>query len=188
VSYVRTGLGASGSQLVSGAGASLLSAAPLTGPAAPFVAVAGSIAEFLGAMGIGSGCGQTCVVSSNYANQAELLLKQNLGTYQALSAPRCIQAQSAAEQNFTTVWGDLEQQCSNPNLGDAGYRCIADRARGGKFDWFVRYYDPIAQDTAVTDCAAASASGAVAAASAASGLPAWALLAVAAGLLILAVR
>src|SRR5215469_8532482 len=42
---------------VGGAGSVLLTAAPFAGPAAPFLAIAGGVAELLGAIGIGRGCG-----------------------------------------------------------------------------------------------------------------------------------
>ena len=42
-------------------------------------------------------------------------------------------------------------QCSNGSLGDAGARCISDRQRGGKWDWFAYYRDPIASDGTVVD-------------------------------------
>jgi hypothetical protein len=35
------------------------------------------------------------------------------------------------------------------SLGDAGARCISDRQRGGKWDWFAYYRDPIANDSNV---------------------------------------
>jgi hypothetical protein len=149
------GFGATGGQEVSAAGAAILGAAAFTGPAAPFVAIGGLIVEFLGQMGVGSGCGQTCVLSTQYANQAENLLRQNLAAYEALTSPRPLSAQKAALANFDTIWADLTQQCSNPSLGDAGRRCISDRQRGsmayGGWTWFSGYRDPIANDPNVYD-------------------------------------
>ena len=167
------GLGATGGQEIAASGATVLAAAPFTGPAAPFVAIAGIIAEFLGTMGVGSGCGQTCVLSTQYANQAEALLRQNLAAYQAIATPRPLSAQTAALKNFDTIWADLEAQCSNPSLGSAGQRCISDRERGstayGGWTWFSAYRDPIANDASVYDDSA-SASVSAAASSAVSSL------------------
>lgn len=130
-------------------GTALLTGAAVPSPASPFLAIAGGISELLGALGVGSGCGDTCVLSSKYANQAESLLKQNRDIYEAIPTPRPMSLQQEALSNFDTIWNDLQQQCSNPSLGNAGKRCISDRARGGKFDWFGWYRDPIANDTNV---------------------------------------
>ena len=136
----------------------LLSAAPFTGPAAPFVAAAGAAAALLAAMGVGSGCGQTCVISTKYANQAEAVLKQNLQTYLA-QRPRYYSAQQAALGVFNAVWNDMVAQCSNPSLGNAGVRCITDRQSGACksewmtngqcWNWWIGYHDPIANDGTV---------------------------------------
>ena len=144
-----------------------------------------------------SGCGVTCVETSQWANQAEALLNQNLQAYLAQPCPRSQSSQQAAETNFNNVWAALQQNCSQPGTGNAGVRCISDRQRGGKFDWFAGYYDPIANDVCVVSDAAFQAAAAsvlsvsgggsspssdavVAAAGALSGIPAWAWLAAAA--------
>jgi hypothetical protein len=102
-------------------GASL--AVPLVGAA--FAAI------FLGIRAImNSGCGQTCIVSTEFANKAGDLMTQNLNAYLALPSPRSRTAQAAYLSNFDTFWAWLSQQCSNPALGDAGKRCISDRQAG----------------------------------------------------------
>lgn len=175
MAYVlNRGFGASpsGSQYISAAGGSLLAAAPFTGPAAPFVAAAGAIADIIASFGVGSGCGATCVQSSNFANQCAAALQQNLSTYLALPTPRAKSAQAAAENNFMTLWNWLtsSQACGNPSLGSAGQRCISDRQRGACtwknngqcWDWFIGYYDPIANDpNTYDDSITASATGTV---------------------------
>ena len=194
MSYVITGrgLGAStaqtieastGSTLASAAG--VLAATGVGAVPAAIVAVAAGIAEMLAALGVGSGCGQTCVLSSNYANQASALLDKNIAAYFAISPPRPLAAQQAAIQNFNTIWSDLEQQCSNPQLGSAGQSCISDRQEGGCkwkatapaypgepaagecWNWFNAYLDPIQNDPNVqtADEAAAAAASTTAAAS-----------------------
>lgn len=152
---------------VSGAGTALLTAAMIPSPATPFLAIAGAAAEILGAIGIGKGCGQTCILASQYANKAEPILQQNLDTYMAQPTPRSQSAQTAALNIFDQVWQGLVSACSSPTLGDAGKRCVTDRqagacvwkakapqypgqpAAGACWNWFNGYRDPIANDTNV---------------------------------------
>ena len=118
-----------------------------------------------------SGCGQTCIETSQWANQAETLLGQNIATYFAIPAPRSASQQNAALANFDAVWARLVQMCSDPSTGDAGKRCISDRQAGSCaytqpankvppwgvppagacWNWFAGYRDPIAQDPNVYD-------------------------------------
>lgn len=158
-------------KIESAAAGALFSAAAIPSPATPFLAIAGGIASLLATVGVGSGCGQTCVLSSNYANQAEALLQQNVNAYLALPQPRSTIDQQAALANFNAIWQDLVQQCSNPQLGDAGRRCISDRQAGACtwrnngqcWNWFSGYRDPIANDTdTYAPSIASDASGAAA--------------------------
>lgn len=155
-----------GTALASTLGISASLAVPIVGAA--FAGI------FLGIRALlNSGCGQTCVITSNWANQAEDLLKKNLQAYMALPAPRAKSAQQAYLANFDAIWNYLAQECSNPQLGDAGKRCISDRqagackwrdAAGQCFNWFIGYRDPIANDpNVVDDSVAAQASQAGAA-------------------------
>jgi hypothetical protein len=76
-----------------------------------------------------SGCGQSCIVASNDANKYEPYLQQNLQAY--LSSPiHYASLQQAALNNFDTIWTALRTACSDPNLGQAGQRCISDRQPG----------------------------------------------------------
>jgi len=179
-------------KIESSIGTSLLTAAPFTGPAAPFVAVAGVAMELLATFGVGSGCGNSCVLSSQYANQAESIFQQNITTYFSLSAPRDSAAQAAALRVFDSIWTDLVTQCSNPSLGTAGKNCISDRqsgackwkatadspwpggpAQGACWNWFNAYRDPIANDpNVVADSVSSIASSAV---SELASLPTWEL-------------
>lgn len=116
------------------------------------------------------GCGQTCIVTSQWANEAEDLLKKNLAGYLALPTPRPRSAQNTALSNFNVVWARLQQMCGEPATGDAGRRCIADRQQGACkwqdssgqcWNWFAGYHDPIASDLNVADdSVAAQVSGA----------------------------
>ncbi len=117
-----------------------------------------------------SGCGQTCVVTSQWANQAAAALQQNSDAYFALPAPRTKAQQGVALANFDAIWKALQQQCGQPGTGDAGKRCISDRERGACtwhqtksgghpgepaigecWNWFNGYRDPIANDSAVAN-------------------------------------
>jgi hypothetical protein len=169
-------------QIEGSVGSALLAAAPFAGPAAPFLIIGGAICDMLAVLGVGSGCGQTCVLSSNYANQAEALLQQNIAAYFNIPAPRPQSAQAAALANFQAMWNDLEAQCGVASLGSAGQKCITDRQAGACtwkqtaaalppwgtppvgacWNWFAGYRDPIANDPAVPDAVASTAGNAVA--------------------------
>lgn len=86
--------------------------------------------------------------ATQIVDELEPLLKQNLEGY--LSGPRTVESQRQALQNFDAAWQYLTSSrgCGNPDLGDAGRRCISERARGGRWDWWAAYRDPIANDTA----------------------------------------
>ncbi len=104
-----------------------------------------------------SGCGQTCVVTSQWANQAADLLQKNLDAYRALPQPRTKAAQGVALANFDAIWAALVAQCGQPEMGDAGKRCISDRERGACkwkngndcWNWFIGYRDEIANDVTI---------------------------------------
>lgn len=192
MSYLRTrGVGDISTQQIVGAGQSVagagLSVATATGTLAPMAASLGVSVPVLGAIiGAGimaaglaidlimnSGCGQTCIVSTNFANQANAALQQNIEAYFNLPTPRPKSSQTAALSNFDTFWAWLiaPGECGNPQLGDAGKRCITDRqagactwtqpassvppwgvpAAGSCWNWFSGYRDPIANDTNVYD-------------------------------------
>ena len=132
-----------------------------------------------------SGCGITCVETSQWANQAEPLLAQNIAAYFAQPAPRSQSSQAAALQNFSNVWNALVQQCQQPGTGTAGQRCISDRQSGACtwkqtttspllgypgepqpgacWNWWSGYHDPIANDPDVAPDAVITASSAGAA-------------------------
>jgi hypothetical protein len=155
-------------------------------------------------MGVGSGCGQTCVLSTQYANQAEALLGKNIAAYFAIAAPRPLSGQTAALANFNTVWNDFVQQCNNPALGSQGQTSIAERQAGSCawkqpaasvppwgvppagacWNWWAGYHDPIANDSAVYDdsvsAAVNSAGSSVSSALDSTGLSTPALLGLAA--------
>lgn len=130
-----------------------------------------------------SGCGPTCIQASDYANQAEPLLRQNLNAYFSLPKPRSQSAQATALANFDAVWSKAVQLWQDPALGNAGKRAISDRqagactwkqtanygadisaagepAIGACWNWFSGYRDPIQNDPSVVpDAQAALPSG-----------------------------
>jgi hypothetical protein len=147
-----------------------------------------------------SGCGQTCIETSGWANQAEPLLRQNISTYFSVAAPRTESQQKTALANFDAIWATLVNMCGNPSTGNAGKRCISDRqsgactwkatadspwpggpAAGQCWNWFNAYRDPISQDpNVVPDSVSSLVTGAAnSALSELSSLPSWVLLAAA---------
>ncbi len=158
LSYATAG---AGSALAIAAATHLIAAA-----AVPFIGPAIAGAALLAAYLIkNSGCGQTCIQTSEWANQAQAALKQNIDAYFALPVPRSKENQQLALQTFDSVWDTLVHMCGDPQWGDAGKACIADRQRGACkwkatensqwpggvqlgecFNWFAGFRDPIAND------------------------------------------
>jgi hypothetical protein len=147
-----------GSIAASGGTVAGLSAA-MTTALVPFVGPAIAAATLV-AIYLAKGCGDTCIVASNYANEAEEALKQNLNAYLSLPTPRPRSAQVVALANFKTVWEALQRACNTPALKDAGQRCITDRQAGACvwrdssgqcWNWDSGYRAPIANDSNVVD-------------------------------------
>lgn len=188
--YVRTyrGLGQSASQIAGTAG-SIVSPVVSTvggGALASAVGLSASLAipivgaAFAGVMiGIeailNSGCGQTCVETSEWANQAASQLDHMIAAYFSIPAPRPQSLQQGCMNLFMQIWNTLVSQCSQPNLGSAGQNCISDRqdgackwkalppeypgepAAGACWNWWNAYYWPIANDANVVPDAQLSA-------------------------------
>ncbi len=158
-----------GGSLAAGAGSAIVGSIAASGGLILGVA-ASAILPFVGPalMGVtmlvqelAKGCGQTCIVASNYANQAEEALRQNLAAYRALPIPRTKVQQAVAVANFRTIWDAMSRACQTPALADAGQRCVTDRQEGAChpewmtngqcWNWFVGYLDPIRNDPNVID-------------------------------------
>jgi hypothetical protein len=94
---------------------------------------------------------QQKVASTKIVDELEPLLQNNVEAY--LSGPRTRSSQAAALQNFDDAWAWLTgaEACGNAALGNPGKACISDRSRGGKWDWFSRYRDPISEDSEVNE-------------------------------------
>ena len=127
-------------------------AAAVSGPAAPFVMIAGDLAAFaVGTLHIGQGCGASCINATEVANYVECVMGATLNLYMNQPAPRYASAQAAALSVFNSAWNYLVQGCGavSSAAGSPGQRCITERNRGGKYDDWHTYYDPIANDPCV---------------------------------------
>ena len=102
----------------------LTTAAAFGGPAAPFLLAAAGIAKVLASLGVGAGCGQTCIQAANIVNQAEPALQANLDQYEA-----GLITQEQAQSTFNSVWQGIDVACS-AIPGDPGQKCITDRQQG----------------------------------------------------------
>lgn len=87
------------------------------------------------------------VATTQIVNSVEPLLAENLRGYMA--GPRTASAQAQALANFDAGWSYVVEYCQIPEMGNPGKACVADRQRGGQWDWFGYYRDPIANDTQV---------------------------------------
>ena len=155
---------------ISGAGSLIMAASVFAGPAAPIVAIAGGVVmvagQIMSMIGLGDGCGQTCVQTSQWANQASAQLDALMAAYFG-SPIRNQSTQAEALAAFDAIWAKLQQVCGQAGTGQAGVNCIADRQRGACkwkalppkwpgepdagacWNWFNAYRDPIANDTEV---------------------------------------
>ena len=92
--------------------------------------------------------GQRRLTATEIVDAVEPVMQQNVDEY--LSFPdRDRETQLAYVVNFDDMWQMVADTCGSSELGQAGRRCISDRIRGGQFDWFVKYRDPIGTDTEV---------------------------------------
>jgi len=89
------------------------------------------------------------VATTQIVDAVEPLLRQNLEGY--MSGPRTRSAQAQALANFDAGWQYVVEHCQIPEMGNPGKACVSDRTRGGQWDWFSYYRDPIANDSQVRD-------------------------------------
>jgi hypothetical protein len=87
------------------------------------------------------------VATTEIVNKVEPLLQENLAGYMA--GPRTRSSQAQALENFKAGWQFVVDNCDVPVMGNPGQECVKDRQRGGEWDWFSYYYDPIANDSQV---------------------------------------
>jgi hypothetical protein len=164
VSGLASSLAASGGTVLGLSSAALSAAVPFIGPA---LMGATLLVQYLVA---NSGCGQTCIETSQWANQAAAALQQVMDGYFALPAPRTVTQKALAVANFNTIWKQLQAACGQPGTGNAGVRCISDRQAGACtwrqkyaptypgqpnigecWNWFSGYLNPIQSDPVVPD-------------------------------------
>jgi hypothetical protein len=90
-------------------------------------------------------------------NQGEALMKNNLAAWNGSNKSLATQAQ--ALQNFDSAWQAIVNFCGQASEGSPGQRCISERQRGGLYDYYALYRDPIANDpdAGAVDRAAAAA-------------------------------
>lgn len=79
--------------------------------------------------------------SSNTADSVEERLKALKEAYLNFEG-RSKQDKDYALNQFDMLWQELTNSCIQIG-GSAGNRCIEERKRGGKWDWFKLYRDPI---------------------------------------------
>lgn len=87
------------------------------------------------------------VATTEIVNKVAPLLQQNLEGYMA--GPRTASSQAQALENFKAGWQYVVDNCNVPVMGNPGQECVKDRQRGGEWDWFSFYHDPIANDPSV---------------------------------------
>jgi len=122
---------------IAGAGATttvslLVLLGTITGPVG--AVIAGLIGIGVALVKVFQGCGATCVQATQYANQVEAALQQNLQAY--LSAPvRTTSMQAAAVNNYNTAIAALQQACGQAALGQAGVNCIDERIDPNSCQW-----------------------------------------------------
>jgi hypothetical protein len=87
------------------------------------------------------------VATTQIVNSVEPELEKNLNGY--FSGPRTRSSQRQALANFDMGWQYVVENCGIPEMGNPGKSCISERDRGGRWDWFALYRDPIEGDNQV---------------------------------------
>lgn len=87
------------------------------------------------------------VASTKIVNEVEPYMKDNLDAWNKSNKYKSEQIQALS--NFDQLWNLTTTKLNDPSLGEPGQRGITDRSRGGKWDWFSYYRDPIANDPEV---------------------------------------
>lgn len=84
------------------------------------------------------------VATTQIVNKVAPLWEQNLTAY--MNGPHTASSQAQALANFDAGWQYIVDNCGIPEMGDPGQRCISERDRGGIYDGFAAWRDPIAND------------------------------------------
>lgn len=142
-----------------------------------------------------AGCGAACVQETQFVNQVEPYLQQNVAAYTSQPV-RTRAMQAAALAVFDGTWAKVVQFCGQASFGTSGQHCISDRQEGacvwqsplnswqqqadgtwqwapsgktGCSNWFLGYRDPIANDPGVVSDASLAANTPAAGANAGAG-------------------
>ena len=84
------------------------------------------------------------VATTAIVDKVEPLLKENVQGY--LNGNRSRQSYEQAVENFNAGWQFVVEHCGIPEMGNPGQNCITERQRGGRWDWFKLYLDPILEN------------------------------------------
>lgn len=168
----------------------LATAAAVTPPPANIIlAAAAGVVKILQAIGIGQGCGPTCVQATSIVNQAEPYLQANILNYFAQPAPRSAASQAAAIQQAQAIMQGVNASCQAiPPPG--GTQCIGDRQAGACtwkqttdsvllaipgepqpgecWNWVSGYIDPIVNDAYIAPIGTMTGSGTISSSSSSS--------------------
>jgi len=163
----------------------LITGSAICPPCAPIFAIGAMLVPIIAK--VIEGCGNSCIQASDYANEIEPLLIQNLQTYTSTPAgQRTVAMQQATINNFNASFSQLVSQCQSVG-GQGGTNCISDRQASGCkwkatpwkwnsdgsftpagaagsgsscWNWVYGYHDPIANDPyVVADPVSSVASG-----------------------------
>lgn len=104
---------------------------------------------------------QQDTATTQIVNGLEPLLRANVAAFQSGPQTQCSQQVALASFDQAWQWLTSSAGCGSGSYGSAGNRCVSDRSRGGQWDWFSYYRDPIATATvqANTACPGTSVSG-----------------------------
>lgn len=91
--------------------------------------------------------GKQKVGATNIVNAVAAELQKNVDAFLA-AEPKTPALKSLALSVFEGTWKQMVQALSDPALGKAGQRGLEERSRGGVYDFWEYYYDPI-MDTPV---------------------------------------
>ena len=94
-------------------------AGPIGMAVGALVAAGAAIAS---ALGVGSGCGPSCIQATNVVNSAEPVFKQNLDAYENGTID-----QATAIANYNSMWTAMQQACA---AIPGQVNCIGDRQAG----------------------------------------------------------
>lgn len=92
---------------------------------------------------------QQKVAASKFVDEIEQYMQSNLSAWESSNKTKADQQQALS--NFDQLWNKVVETLSQSQFGEPGQRGVHDRARGGKWDWFNYYRDPIANDPDVKE-------------------------------------